>query len=63
MAKNQIITYESNLLLRMFTFNETVFYLHAVKKRSKVPESEIQKAKQLRIIYFENKEKSNKEKK
>jgi hypothetical protein len=31
-----------------------------VKKRSKVPDSEIQKAKQLRIKYFEDKEKSKK---
>jgi len=33
-----------------------------IKKRSKVPENEILKAKQLRLIYFEDKEKSNKEK-
>jgi len=29
-----------------------------IKKRSKVPENEIQKAKQLRMKYFEDKEKS-----
>jgi phage-related protein len=34
-----------------------------IKKRSKVPESEIQKAKQLRMKYFEDKEKSKKKKK
>ncbi len=34
-----------------------------IKKRSKVPESEIQKAKQIRIKYFEDKEKFKKEKK
>jgi hypothetical protein len=33
------------------------------KKRSKVPESEIQKAKQIRMKYFEDKEKSKKKKK
>jgi phage-related protein len=34
-----------------------------VKKRSKVPDNEIQKAKQLRIKYFEDKEKQPKKKK
>jgi len=33
-----------------------------IKKRSKVPENEILKAKQLRSIYFKYKEKSKKEK-
>ncbi len=34
-----------------------------VKKRSKVPDNEIQKAKQMRIKYFEDKEKLKKKKK
>ena len=34
-----------------------------IKKRSKVPDSEIQKAQQLRAKYFENKEKLKKKKK
>ncbi len=34
-----------------------------IKKRSKVPENEILKAKQLMLMYFEDKEKSKKEKK
>jgi len=34
-----------------------------VKKRSKVPDKEIQKAKQMRIKYFEDKEKLKKKKK
>jgi hypothetical protein len=34
-----------------------------IKKRSKVPESEIQKAKQIRIKYFDDKEKAKKKKK
>ena len=34
-----------------------------IKKRSKVPETEILKAKQLMLMYFEDKEKSKKEKK
>jgi phage-related protein len=34
-----------------------------IKKRSKVPDHEIQKAKQLRNKYFEDKEKLNKERK
>jgi phage-related protein len=34
-----------------------------IKKRSKVPDNEIQKAKQLRAKYFEDKEKLNKRKK
>jgi phage-related protein len=34
-----------------------------IKKRSKVPESEIQKAKQIRMKYFEDKEKSKKKRK
>ena len=34
-----------------------------VKKRSKVPENEIQRAKQLRTNYFEEKDKSKKNKK
>ena len=33
-----------------------------IKKRSKIPENEILKAKQLRSIYFEDKEKFKKEK-
>ena len=33
-----------------------------IKKRSKVPESEIQKAKQIRIRYFADKEKAKKRK-
>lgn len=33
-----------------------------IKKRSKVPETEIQKAKQIRIKYFEDKEKVKKKK-
>lgn len=34
-----------------------------IKKRSKVPDNEIQKAKQLRVKYYENKEKLKKNKK
>ena len=34
-----------------------------IKKRSKVPESEIQKAKQIRIKYFEDKEETKRKKK
>jgi phage-related protein len=34
-----------------------------IKKRSKVPENEIQKAKQMRIKYFEDQEKFKKKKK
>jgi len=34
-----------------------------IKKRSKVPDNEIQKAKQLRIKYFADKEKQKKKKK
>ena len=34
-----------------------------IKKRNKVPESEIQKAKQIRKKYFEDKEKSKRKKK
>ena len=34
-----------------------------IKKRSKVPESEIKKAKQIRMKYFEDKEKSKRKKK
>lgn len=34
-----------------------------IKKRSKVPEPEIQKAKHLRMKYFENKEKTKQNKK
>jgi phage-related protein len=41
--------------------NTLVIATHGfIKKRSKVPESEIQKAKQIRIKYFEFKEKSKK---
>lgn len=44
--------------------NTLVVATHGIiKKRSKVPENEIQKAKQLRLKYFEDKEKSKKKKK
>jgi phage-related protein len=44
--------------------NKLVVATHGlIKKRSKVPESEIQKAKQIRIKYFEDKEKSKKKRK
>lgn len=41
--------------------NTLVISTHGfIKKRSKVPDNEIYKAKQLRIKYFEDKEKANK---
>jgi len=44
--------------------NTLVISTHGfIKKRSKVPENEIQKAKQLMTKYFEDKEKINKKKK
>jgi phage-related protein len=46
------------------TENTLVVATHGIiKKRSKVPESEIQKAKQIRMRYFEDKEKSKRKKK
>ena len=43
--------------------NTLVVATHGIiKKRSKVPENEIQKAKQLRMKYFEDKEKYKKKK-
>lgn len=46
------------------TENTLVVSTHGfVKKRSKVPESEIQRAQQLRLKYFEEKEKSKKKNK
>ena len=43
--------------------NTLVMATHGlIKKRSKVPESEIQKAKQIRIKYFDDNEKSKKKK-
>lgn len=44
--------------------NTLVISTHGfIKKRSKVPDNEIQKAKQLRAKYFEDKEKPKKKKK
>jgi mRNA-degrading endonuclease RelE of RelBE toxin-antitoxin system len=59
------------LQYRLFAFwdktdmeNTFVVSTHGiVKKRSKVPDKEIQKAKQMRIKYFEDKEKLKKKKK
>ena len=46
------------------TTNTLVISTHGfIKKRSKVPDNEIQKAKQLRTKYFEDKEKQLKKKK
>jgi phage-related protein len=46
------------------TGNTLVVSTHGfIKKRSKVPDNEIQKAQQLRIKYFANKEMLNKKKK
>ena len=44
--------------------NTVVVSTHVfVKKRSKVPDNEIIKAKQLRTVYFDDKEKAKKKKK
>jgi hypothetical protein len=64
-------TLYQGLQYRLFAFwdkntseNTLVISTHGIiKKRNKVPEKEVQKAIQLRITYFEDKEKSKKRKK
>ena len=64
-------TFYQGLQYRLLSFwdktnseNTLVITTHGlIKKRSKVPEREIQKAKQLRTKYFEDKEKSKQKKK
>ena len=64
-------TIYQSLKYRMLAFwdktdskNTLVVSTHGlIKKRSKVPESEIQKAKQIRKKYFEDKEESKRKKK